>query len=325
MNITYTRLNSTNFTLFSLDSFVRHQIVNECWRKRGNKWQLVPLSFVEDWSVEEKREIAKDIVDHMEKDQSAFGAFASNELIGFITLSHNFFGTTSKYAEIVCFQVSEPYRGKGIGRKLFNIAKDEATKIGAEKLYISSHSSKESQSTYKSLGCTIAKEINESLAREEPFDIQLEYSLLLRYITLRDEPELKETAADFFHQKWGVKKELYISAMSDYIERKNEYGWFLCLDSNRIVGGLGIIENDFHTRSDLSPNICAVYTIKEYRGRGIAGVLLKKAVEDLREKNISPVYLLTDHIGFYERYGWEFLCMVKNKYEDKLSRMYIHR
>lgn len=113
--------------------------------------------------------------------------------------------------------------------------------------------------------------------------------------------------------------------MSDYIERKNDYGWFLCLDNNKIVGGLGVIENDFHTRSDLSPNICAVYTIKEYRGRGIAGVLLKKAVEDLREKNISPVYLLTDHIGFYERYDWEFLCMVKNKNEDKLSRMYIHR
>ncbi len=324
MDITYTRLDSTNFTFLSLDTFIRHQNVSECWRKRGEKWELLPLSFVEDWSLEEKREIARDIAFHMEKDQTAFAAFSNNELIGFITLSHNFFGTTAKYAEVVCFQVSEPYRGKGIGRKLFNMVKEEGIKIGAEKLYISAHSSKESQSAYKKLGCVMAKEINESLVKEEPFDIQLEYSLLLKYITLRDEPYLKEEAADFFHQKWGVKKELYISAMSDYIERRNEYGWFLCLDNNRIVGGLGIIENDFHTRPDLSPNICAVYTEKEYRGRGIAGKLLKKAVEDLKEKNISPIYLLTDHIGFYERYGWEFLCMVKNKGEDKLSRMYIH-
>ena len=29
------------------------------------------------------------------------------------------------------------------------------------------------------------------------------------------------------------------------------------------------------------------------------------AVEDLRSKGVSPVYLLTDHTGFYERYGWE--------------------
>ena len=49
------------------------------------------------------------------------------------------------------------------------------------------------------------------------------------------------------------------------------------------------------------------------------------AVEDLREKGISPVYLVTDHTGFYERYGWEFLCMVQGDGEPEMSRMYIHR
>ena len=42
-------------------------------------------------------------------------------------------------------------------------------------------------------------------------------------------------------------------------------GWYLCLDSECIVGGLGVIENDFHDRKDLKPNVCAVYTEKEYR------------------------------------------------------------
>ena len=40
---------------------------------------------------------------------------------------------------------------------------------------------------------------------------------------------------------------------------------------------------------------------------------------------ISPVYLITDHTGFYERYGWEFLCMVWGDGEPQPSRMYIHR
>ena len=48
-------------------------------------------------------------------------------------------------------------------------------------------------------------------------------------------------------------------------------------------------------------------------------------VEDMRSKGITPVYLLTDHINFYERYGWEFLCMVQGDGETELSRMYIHR
>jgi len=41
-----------------------------------------------------------------------------------------------------------------------------------------------------------------------------------------------------------------------------------------------------------------------YISKGRAGRLLYLAVEDLRAKGISPVYLLTDHTGFYERYGW---------------------
>jgi CDP-diacylglycerol--glycerol-3-phosphate 3-phosphatidyltransferase len=49
-----------------------------------------------------------------------------------------------------------------------------------------------------------------------------------------------------------------------------------------------------------------------------------QAVEDLRAKGISPVYLLTDHTGFYERYGWEFLCMAQGDGESYLSRMYVH-
>ena len=48
-------------------------------------------------------------------------------------------------------------------------------------------------------------------------------------------------------------------------------------------------------------------------------------VEDLRGKGISPVYLVTDHTGFYERYGWEFLCMVQCDDEADMTRMYIHR
>ena len=145
------------------------------------------------------------------------------------------------------------------------------------------------------------------------------------YITLKQRPEWKEQAAQWFHQKWGVPQEAYLECMDDYLSGKTEYGWYLCMDGSKIVGGLGVIENDFHDRKDLTPNICAVYTEADYRCKGIAGRLLNMAVEDLRSNGISPVYLLTDHTGFYERYGWEFLCMVQGDGEDEQSRMYIHR
>ena len=85
-----------------------------------------------------------------------------------------------------------------------------------------------------------------------------------------------------------------------------------------------MIENDFHDRKDLAPNLCAVYTEEEYRGKGIAGRLLNMVVEDMRGKGISPLFLVTDHTGFYERYGWKFLCMVQGDGEPDMTRMYIH-
>ena len=147
----------------------------------------------------------------------------------------------------------------------------------------------------------------------------------LTYITLRERPELENDATQWFHQKWGVPVDTYLECMDAYLARQTEYGWYLCLDGGNIVGGMGVIENDFHDRKDLSPNVCAVYTEENYRCRGIAGHLLNMVVEDMRGKGISPLYLVTDHVGFYERYGWEFLCMVQGDGEPDMTRMYIHR
>jgi len=146
-----------------------------------------------------------------------------------------------------------------------------------------------------------------------------------QYITLREKPGVILAAAEWFSSKWCVPTKAYLACMNDYLKGKIELGWYLCLDGGTIVGGLGVIENDFHNRPDLTPNICAVYTEEAYRGQGIAGRLLHMAMEDLREKGISPVYLLTDHTGFYECYGWKFLCMAQGDGDSQPSRMYVHR
>ena len=146
-----------------------------------------------------------------------------------------------------------------------------------------------------------------------------------QYITLREVPEIKAMAATWFHNKWGVPEEAYLECMEAYLNNETEYGWYLCMDGDKIVGGMGVIENDFHDRKDLSPNVCAVYTEEEYRGKGIAGELLNMVVDDMRGKGITPIYLVTDHTNFYERYGWEFLCMVQGDGEEEMTRMYIHR
>ena len=146
-----------------------------------------------------------------------------------------------------------------------------------------------------------------------------------QYVSLKEKSEIKERAAQWFHSKWGVPAEAYLECMDAYLRGETEYGWYLCLWGGQIVGGLGVIENDFHDRKDLAPNVCAVFTEEGHRGRGIAGHLLHLVVEDMRAKGISPLYLITDHAGFYEKYGWEFLCMVQGDGEAGMTRMYVHR
>ena len=145
-----------------------------------------------------------------------------------------------------------------------------------------------------------------------------------RYITLREQPERKAHAAEWFHEKWGVPAQAYLECMDSYLNGDTENGWYLCLDGEKIIGGMGVIENDFHERKDLAPNVCAVYTESAYRNQGIAGNLLNMVTEDMRSKGISPLYLVTDHTGFYEKYGWEFLCMVQGS-DPEPTRMYIHK
>ena len=145
-------------------------------------------------------------------------------------------------------------------------------------------------------------------------------------IRLTDKPKQLQTAAKWFHEKWGIPLEAYQESMQECLTDKNPVPqWYMAIEYGRIIGGLGVIENDFHDRKDLTPNVCAVYTEESYRCRGIAGALLRYVCADMKAQGIDTLYLVTDHTSFYERYGWEFLCMVQGDGEPDLSRMYIHR
>ena len=100
--------------------------------------------------------------------------------------------------------------------------------------------------------------------------------------------------------------------------------WYLVMDGDTILGGLGVIENDFHDRKDLTPNVCAVYVEENYRCQGIAGKMLEFVCKDMSSQGIHTLYLVTDHTSFYERYGWKFLCMVQGDGELDMTRMYVH-
>ena len=148
----------------------------------------------------------------------------------------------------------------------------------------------------------------------------------MEILKIREHRELAERAANWFHAKWSIPAEAYQESIAACLRGDKVIPqWYVALEQDEIIGGLGVIENDFHDRKDLAPNVCALYTEPEYRCQGIAGQLLNIVVKDMKSKGINPIYLITDHTSFYERYGWEFLCMVQGDGEPDMTRIYIHR
>lgn len=144
-------------------------------------------------------------------------------------------------------------------------------------------------------------------------------------IRLSEKREYIETAAEWFADKWSVPEEEYRKSMAASTEPgKPVPSWYVVTcEGGNIIAGAGVIENDFHERKDLTPNLCALFVEEEYRRRGIAGELLNKICVDMANGGITRLYLITDHDGFYERYGWYFLTMVRED-DGGLIRMYAH-
>lgn len=175
--VIYCALDRQNFGAKSLDGFDRYQKVSSCWRLSFGAYVLKPVGYIEDWSLSEKRALAERILEGIDRGDMAYGAFTGGNIVGFAYLDVRPFGSAAQYVDLAELHVSAPFRGRGIGRRLFAMACDGAREAAAQKLYISAHSAEDSIAAYKSYGCTEAAEINAELAEKEPFDLQLEYLL----------------------------------------------------------------------------------------------------------------------------------------------------
>lgn len=132
-------------------------------------------------------------------------------------------------------------------------------------------------------------------------------------VRIAEAPERIAKAARWFSEKWGVPAEEYERSMRESLSARVAPQWYLVLSDGEIAGGAGVIENDFHERKDLSPNVCALYVEKDVRGRGIARALLGSIAADMKARGVKTLYLVTDHDRFYERCGWRFLCEARSE------------
>lgn len=82
-----------------------------------------------------------------------------------------------------------------------------------------------------------------------------------------------------------------------------------------------MITNDFVSRMDLWPWACALYVDARLRGHGYGRMLLERAAEDARRAGFSKLYLCTDHVGLYEKWGFDYVGQGYHPWDEE-SRIY---
>lgn len=152
----------------------------------------------------------------------------------------------------------------------------------------------------------------------------------LKIISLKDKSSFKEIASKYYSSKWGIPSSIYLESIEEFIKNneKSLYPrWYIVINTkdnnNEIIGGIGVIKNDFHNRKDLFPNLCAIYINENYRNKGIAKNLINYVCGELKILGLKKIYLLTDLSSFYEKNNFKFLSMAKNENEETYSKIYV--
>ncbi|MDF2656402.1 MAG: family acetyltransferase [Bacillota bacterium] len=132
----------------------------------------------------------------------------------------------------------------------------------------------------------------------------------MEIISVRERPEYKFTAIRYFQEKWADadSEKIYEDCILHCIDAHAPLPqWYLLCAGDEIVGCAGLITNDFISRMDLYPWVCALFIEDQYRGRGYGALLLEKAKKDAIQGGFETLYLCTDHIGYYEQYGFSYI------------------
>jgi SAM-dependent methyltransferase len=142
-------------------------------------------------------------------------------------------------------------------------------------------------------------------------------------ISIRNAPDYAERGIDWFASKWGIDRKEYEKSFADCINKNESLPqWYLVIDEDdEIIGGCGLIQNDFVDRTDLFPYLCALFVEERARGNALGARLLEKARIDGGRLGFDRLYLCTDHTAYYEKYGWRYIALGSHPW-GATSRIY---
>ncbi|MCG8453084.1 MAG: GNAT family N-acetyltransferase [Spirochaetales bacterium] len=129
----------------------------------------------------------------------------------------------------------------------------------------------------------------------------------MHLVSIRENPEYAQPAVKYFQDKWANPNtmDVYDDSILNAPESASPLPqWYLLMNDQGIQGCAGLITNDFISRMDYYPWLCALYVEENQRGHFYSRLLVERAEVDALHGGFSHLYLCSNHVGFYERMGF---------------------
>ena len=139
---------------------------------------------------------------------------------------------------------------------------------------------------------------------------------MLKIYNIQEKQEFLTEVAILTQKEWGDKtnsEEEFESKINKKIYKiinnfsNPLYCKLLLLDDNILIGFISIFPTDGDERKDLSPWYATMYVKEEFRGKGYSKILNNAILEEAKNRGFKKLYLKTDLINYYEKFGAIFL------------------
>ena len=131
---------------------------------------------------------------------------------------------------------------------------------------------------------------------------------------------------EFFKNcNWGAAKFLYELIIQNKVEEVlgENTKIVVLVDNENVVSFATYAKRDCVKDDTMFPWIGFVYTNEDYRGKRYSQKVINYILDNAKNDGYSNIYLATDHIGFYEKYGFSYLETRIDIYEEE-SRIYYY-
>lgn len=144
---------------------------------------------------------------------------------------------------------------------------------------------------------------------------------MLEIYNIKDKQEYLKEIAELTQKEWGsgtnsieefnAKIDKKINKIISNLNNPN-YCKLILLQDNTLVGFISIFPHDCDERPDLSPWYATMYVKEKFRGNGYSKLLNEAILKDAKSRGFTKIYLKTDLINYYEKFGANYIETLKS-------------